>query len=818
MASLLFIETTVAQCNADAFTTASSGAPAALQHNYDGTSDTADGASVTFTCNNGNNDYLQPDPNTNGQFLLTCSGTSFTPVTEWPTCVKKCATPTPQTGYAAQANPNALIMGGQSLDFTCAEANKYPGGSAEYHRITCNSADGTFPTDTWPTCELRCKGPAAGAGYSDPNNHVNTYITPTTEITYQCSGTNEYVGDTSSATLTMTCQNDGRLSPATFPACIKKCATPSAQAGYSEQADTTALILGGGTLSYSCSQANFYPGGVTSPGTHTITCNSATGTFPTDTWPTCTPKCKGPAPQTGYSDFNNHQNKYFSQGDPATYKCSGTNEYSGTSNGATHSITCGADGTFPQDPWPACSKKCATPTPGFGFDAQPNSDLVAIDGKLTYTCSNANFYVSGNAPTREHIITCSATGQFTPSTWPNCIAKCQAPAVDAAYDDPDNNAGNFFAVGATISYKCKNANELSGSSTSNMHQMTCQDTGIFSNANFPACQVKCLIPQPEVGYKALTSTTPVAVGEIVTFECQDAQATVGNEMKSGLNLTCGSDGTFPTGWDTCAVRCAVHQPNATKGYNPQAAGTPPALKGATLTYTCATAGHTVGDTLKPFHTITCGNDGTFPNPDTWPSCEMKCRIPLGEAGYNNQSSSLGLAASVGQKLNYTCTNSGETVGDTLKPYHEIECANTGNFPTGWPKCAIKCAIPTPENGYNAPADTTPIALGETVSFTCSQTGALVGSTTSNKHTLTCPTTGVLPSGWPTCDVRCVPPKGEQGYNSQPAGTGTKAVGESLKYYCMNQGELSGNSSVNYHTVTCGSNGQFPSSWPKCETR
>ena len=83
-------------------------------------------------------------------------------------------------------------------------------------------------------------------------------------------------------------------------------------------------------------------------------------------------------------------------------------------------------------------------------------------------------------------------------------------------------------------------------------------------------------------------------------------------------------------------------------------------------------------------------------------------------------------------------------------------------PVEWPTCAVMCEIPSQEADYSPRADQSPVTVGTAIDFECSAAGAKVGDTYTNVHTITCRGDGTFPSGWPECEVKCVPPLGGPG--------------------------------------------------------
>jgi hypothetical protein len=72
-----------------------------------------------------------------------------------------------------------------------------------------------------------------------------------------------------------------------------------------------------------------------------------------------------------------------------------------------------------------------------------------------------------------------------------------------------------------------------------------------------------------------------------------------------------------------------------------------------VTFSCETAGHTVGYTLKATHKIKCGDDGEYPAHDDWPDCDFKCPVPAPEEGYAAQPDEP-KAVDVGAEVVFTC--------------------------------------------------------------------------------------------------------------------------------------------------------------------
>ncbi|XP_059084326.1 uncharacterized protein LOC131881466 isoform X1 [Tigriopus californicus] len=444
------------------------------------------------------------------------------------------------------------------------------------------------------------------------------------------------------------------------------------------------------------------------------------------------------------------------------------------------------------------------------------TDSVPNDFFVTFKCdSNDNMHLEPDLNgDGKFQVQCGSDDFFeVPTAWSQCVKKCQVPGAQPSYKAQPINTP-MVNVGSTLTYKCLQPGGLVDGTTSNTHTITCGADGTFPSTAWPECIVRCLIPAPEMSYKASTDVDPVNVGATVTFSCAQSGHTVGETNSGDHVITCGSNGKFPNGWPRCALKCDVPTPEP--GFRAQKDNTQVTL-GGKLRFYCETEGQTVGSTNDNFHEVTCQENGTFPT--GWPECSTKCQVPRDVPGFNNPPNE-DPPMQIDETKIYTCQNNLMSTGPSLSNEHEITCMADGTIsPEEWPMCEIRCLIPSPQPGYQ-PQDPAvdPPGYGESLFFECEEAGAKVGNTTSNQHEVTCRGDGLFDMDWPPCSIRCIPPYGEDGYNSQPAGTPTIEVGGELAYSCMETGALSGNTAFTTHTVTCGSDGTFPTGWPPCQIR
>lgn len=464
---------------------------------------------------------------------------------------------------------------------------------------------------------------------------------------------------------------------------------------------------------------------------------------------------------------------------------------------------------------PASGLDSLSPPVGLTHNLEP-TDSVPNGFFAAYKCdSDDNMHLEPD-PNGDGIfpVTCGPDDVFeTPTEWFQCVKKCQVPGAQPSYKAQPKNTPMVYA-GSSLTYKCLQPGGLVDGTTSNAHTITCGPDGTFPSTPWPTCIVRCLVPAPESGYEASTVADPVDVGATLTFSCAEPGHTVGGTNSRDHAITCGSNGKFPTGWPKCALKCDVPAPEA--GYKAQTDNTPVTL-GGKLKFYCETEGQTIGSTRDTFYEVTCGETGTFPT--GWPVCSTKCEVPRDIPGFSNPPSDAP-PMEVDEIKIYTCQNTLMSTGPAMSNQHEITCMADGSIsPAEWPMCGVRCQIPTPQEGYKPQeSGVAPPGYGESLFFECEEPGAKVGNTTSNKYEVTCRGDGSFDTNWPPCSVRCVPPYGETGYNSQPAGTPTIEVGGELAYSCMETGALSGDTALNTHTVTCGSDGTFPTGWPPCQIR
>ena len=51
---------------------------------------------------------------------------------------------------------------------------------------------------------------------------------------------------------------------------------------------------------------------------------------------------------------------------------------------------------------------------------------------------------------------------------------------------------------------------------------------------------------------------------------------------------------------------------------------------------------------------------------------------------------------------YFCMEPNGLSGETSNNYFDVTCGDDGVFPTGWPQCDVRCAVPNTPSGFAEP--------------------------------------------------------------------------------------------------------------------
>ncbi len=249
--------------------------------------------------------------------------------------------------------------------------------------------------------------------------------------------------------------------------------------------------------------------------------------------------------------------------------------------------------------------------------------------------------------------------------------------------------------------------------------------------------------------------------------------------------------------------------------------------GQNLVFTCNSAPPVhdyLDDTDNPGATeflVAC-TSGNFVQPSSWPYCIKKCTVPsLSNTAFDSALASGELMLG-NTNVDFTCANSNAYIVGTVSDQSvTLTCPDdTGIFPeqSTWGVCEVRCVVPAPEATYDAhPEEGNMVVGGTTVDFACSHAHGYVTGTSDRVLTITCDMyTGLFPTGWDACEVKCSVPDPEDGYAAQVDADAKHAVGTRLTYTCSNaNGYVDGTADLHEHNVDCLDTGLFQTGWPSC---
>ncbi len=215
----------------------------------------------------------------------------------------------------------------------------FPPAYAFQFSITCQS-DGTFPADSWPTCETKCQIPSAPSGYDDQD--PMSPISPGDTLDYTCTEEFATVGEDMLLSQTVTCGGDGVITPdpSEWPACEVRCARPDPKAGYSPLPVSVGSKLVGQVVTFTCETEGETVGDTLSPDL-AVMCG-LDGTYPDHAeWDDCAVRCAVPDPGDTFSSQPSGTPP-MEVGDELVYSCatSGHSHVVGTDLVSTHTVTC----------------------------------------------------------------------------------------------------------------------------------------------------------------------------------------------------------------------------------------------------------------------------------------------------------------------------------------------------------------------------------------------------------------------------------------------------------------------------------------------
>uniref|UniRef100_H2Y5C5 Sushi, von Willebrand factor type A, EGF and pentraxin domain-containing protein 1 n=1 Tax=Ciona savignyi TaxID=51511 RepID=H2Y5C5_CIOSA len=535
------------------------------------------GTRVLFTCNDGfrRNGSRDSRCQSNGRWSSSV-----------PTCEPiQCAAPgnvdngsfEPGTGPYGVSN---------TVTYTCSDNYVLEGQVV----LTC-LVSGEWSHDE-PTCNpITCNRPDEIAFGSLTTAGDNFEIGET--VTYICNDGHEIVGQD-----VLTCTNTGEWSH-DEPTCTRiiQCATPDEplNGGFSPNQpayDITEVVT------FTCAN------GFILNGQSQITCQD------TGLWSDDEPTCDGKIIQCATPD--EPLNGGFSPNQPAyditdvvTFTCADGFILNGQSQ-----ITCQDTGLWSDDE-PICDAITCNRPDEIAFGSLTTAgERFEIDETVTYICNDGYEIVGQN------VLTCTVTGEWSHDE-PTCtrIIQCATP------DEPLN--GGFspnqpaYDITEVVTFTCANGFILNGQS-----QITCEDTGLWSDDE-PTCDVvTCPIPVEPINGGVTPVQEQYPVNFVIWYTCDTGYTTA--DRKDAI---CRPDGTWSDDAPNCvAITC--NRPDEISYGSLTTAGNSFEI-GETVTYVCNDGYEIVGQGV-----LTCTNTGEWSHdeptcqrvivPQTGPSCAGRC--------------------------------------------------------------------------------------------------------------------------------------------------------------------------------------------------
>uniref|UniRef100_H2Y5C6 Sushi domain-containing protein n=1 Tax=Ciona savignyi TaxID=51511 RepID=H2Y5C6_CIOSA len=629
------------------------------------------GSTVRYTCRSG---YTL-----SGRANLTCSSNGTWSYRR-PSCVAvRCSRPD-SVRYASFRPYSRSYAVSATVTYTCRSGYSLSGQSV----LTCG-ADGEWSHDE-PTCaRVVVKCPAIGA----PDNGsirptISQQANVGTRVLFTCNDGFRRNGSRDSR-----CQSNGRWS-SSVPTCEPiQCAAPGNVDNGSFEPGTGPYGVSN-TVTYTCSDNYVLEGQVV------LTC-LVSGEWSHDE-PTCN-LVTCPIPVEPINGGVTPVQEQYPVNFVIWYTCD-----TGYTTADRKDAICRPDGTWSDDAPNCVAITCNRPDEIAFGSLTTAGDNFEIGETVTYICNDGHEIVG------QDVLTCTNTGEWSHDE-PTCtrIIQCATP------DEPLN--GGFspnqpaYDITEVVTFTCANGFILNGQS-----QITCQDTGLWSDDE-PTCDaITCNRPD-EIAFGSLTTAGDnFEIGETVTYVCNDGYEIVGQDV-----LTCTVTGEWSHDEPTCTriIQCATPDEPLNGGFSPNQ----PAYDITdVVTFTCAD-----GFILNGQSQITCQDTG----------------LCLTTAGDNFE---------IGETVTYVCNDGYEIVGQDV-----LTCTVTGEWSHDEPTCTriIQCATPDePLNGGFSPNQPA-YDITEVVTFTCAD-----GFILNGQSQITCEDTGLWSDDEPTCDgkiIQCATP-------------------------------------------------------------
>ncbi|XP_077082792.1 complement factor H-like [Siphateles boraxobius] len=354
----------------------------------------------------------------------------------------------------------------------------------------------------------------------------------------------------------------------------------------------------------------------------------------------------------------------------------------------------------------------------------------------------------------------------------------------------------FYAHESSVTYECRSSFSMNGTNTVVCRNGTWEETPTCEEATCPlntTVEDLKMEPLPDI-------EGPVKHGHKLIFSCNGQ----GLILKGQREITCQPNGEWSSPFPKCEeVMCVANLTVNMRSDVTEDGHTGPEVSvrpGHTITLSCVGK----GTKLQGLTKITCLSTGEWNVP--FPKCVRGCsEIPEVENAEVSQSSRKD-KYSDGDKLDYNCKHG---YASPLKIIYT--CSNNKWTERRGAKCSLKrCELPEDiPNGQYTIVSGSNFVFGTTIKYICRDGYQMM----SRFDTRTC-----RDGGWdnqlPACEeVSCVPDKTEENMRVEGLPDYDELIkyGHRLTFSCVAYGQIL----QGPKEITCQSNGQWSSPFPKC---
>ncbi|XP_067252395.1 complement factor H-like isoform X2 [Chanodichthys erythropterus] len=672
-----------------------------------------------------------------------------------------------------------LFRAEESVEITCTERYRIIGTKQITRSFTCQE-NGEW--DHEPVCEvIRCEVPRDQHVYN-PHYYFSGEMTLGTKKSYYCYDEGQYNRGVA------TCTRDGWTPK---PLCAEKtCAAPNIE---------NAEILGGQTQKYSKKSKikyQCYPGFEPEQPVE-ITCNSQTewtGIRP------CHAKqklCKYPSVENGFHTLSSTEEKIF-------YSCdTGYKPFSGN---WWDSVTC-SGGSWSEEPRCIREEECgAFPSVHHG-KLQQTKQTYNDGDKTEFKCD------PGFKPTPRFIRCVSGTWET-----PVCEVdvRCDIPPkVENAFIT--SKPEEFYGDGSNVTYACRSSFSLNGKST-----VFCR-SGTWEEA--PRCEEVMCVANLTANMRSNVTKDghrvpefSVRPGDTITLNCVGK----GVKLQGEREITCQSNGQWSSPFPKCEAETTDETtcPQNTTDEDLKMERFPdirgPIKTGHKLIFSC----NREGLKLEGDKEITCQSNGEWSSP--FPTCEeLICVANLTDNMRSNVTDDKHPGPEFSVRPGDTITLKCVEGGVKLQGHSKITCLSDGQWKVPFPKCVGEgmCPLNTTDEDIimeRSPDIEGPVKPGHKLIFSCNGEGLKL----KGQKEITCLPNGEWNSPFPKCEeVMCVANL-TANMRSNVTKDGRRVPefsvrpGDTINLNCVGKKvKLQGEKEI-----TCQSNGQWNSPFPKCEAK